>query len=110
MCAVRYAILTLQHQALALRATTRRRVHITDCRLERPFRTAWRAAVPPARSYPRPPALVITLPSISRMVKKGGKKQKLAVAKNKKRQERKNQDGGRQRLPGGVRPNDHRWC
>ena len=43
------------------------------------------------------------------MVKKGGKKQKLAVAKNKKRQERKNQDGGRQRLPGGVRPNDHRW-
>mmetsp|Transcript_63373 Transcript_63373/g.168781 ORF Transcript_63373/g.168781 Transcript_63373/m.168781 type:complete len:80 (-) Transcript_63373:71-310(-) len=30
------------------------------------------------------------------MVKKGGKKQKLAVAKNKKRQERKNQDGGRQ--------------
>ena len=27
---------------------------------------------------------------------KGGKKQKLAVAKNKKRQERKNQDGGRQ--------------
>ena len=66
-----------------------------DLCFSRPFRTAWRAAVPPARSYPRPPALVITLPSISRMVKKGGKKQKLAVAKNKKRQERKNQDGGR---------------
>ena len=44
LCSIRYTIPTLQHQALAHRPVTRRRVHITDCRLERPPEASRRCA------------------------------------------------------------------
>eukprot|EP00966_Prymnesium_polylepis_P268553 6204053-Prymnesium_polylepis.1 len=43
--AMRYIIPTLQHQALAHWPVTRRRVHITDCRLDRPPEASRRSCV-----------------------------------------------------------------